>query len=342
MNLMPSYGGFTMTGSILNLVIKKGVAPIAGIALSILMLSPAFGQALVIEKGVIKTDTIWDGDVLINADVEIAKGATLTIMPGTTVKFTKIEPFGPGKLYEEKTHQFPRAELIIRGKIIAKGTKEKMITFTSAAATPGPADWGAINLLDSIDNVIEYTDFSYAHTAIHAHSGRVTITNSYLHDNGVAIGMKNVKEFKTKSEMIVRNNLISTNGGGLLFGKGAVMIATKNDIINSELFGIYCKKGGSSSVIKYNNISKNMKGVLFFATENFKIQYNNIADNEDYNMSLLTGQAADVDARFNWWGTTDETKIKDMNRDKEEESDLGTIIFSDYTKEPIADACMAK
>jgi hypothetical protein len=217
-----------------------------------------------------------------------------------------------------------------------------MITFTSAADNPGPADWGAINLLDSSDNIIEYSDFSYAHTGIHAHSGKVTISNSYFHDNGVAIGQKNVTEFQTKSEMIVRNNLISTNGGGLLFGAGSVMIATKNDIINNELFGIYCKKGGSSSEIKYNNISKNQKGVLFFATENFKIHYNNINDNKDYNMSLLTGQVADLDARFNWWGTTDEAKIKELNRDKEEEADIGTIIFSDYAKEPIADACMAK
>ncbi len=331
-----------MIESTLNFILKRGFAPLAGIALSVLLLSPAFGQALVIEKGKITTDTIWDGEVLIKADVEISSGATLTIMPGTVVKFTKIKPFGPGKLYEEKTHQFPRAELIIRGKIIAKGTKEKMITFTSAFAEPGPADWGAVNLLDSKDNIFDYCDFSYAHTAIHAHSGKATITNSYLHDNGVAIGMKNVNVFKIKSEMNVRNNLISTNGGGLLFGKGAVMIATNNDIINSELFGIYCKKGGASSVIKYNNISNNQKGVLFFATENFKINHNNISGNKDYNMSLLTGQVADLDARSNWWGTTDETKIKELNRDKDEEADLGTIIFSDYAKEPIADACMVK
>jgi len=328
-----------MIETILNFILKKGMSTIAGITFSILMLNPAFAQVLVVEKGSINTDTIWDGEVLINADVEIAKGATLTIMPGTVVKFTKIEPFGPGKLYTEKTHQFPRAELIIKGKIIAKGTIDKMITFTSAEADPEPADWGAVNLLDSKDNIIDFCDFSYAHTAIHAHSGRVTITNSYLHDNGVAIGMKNVKVFEIKSEMVVRNNLISTNGGGLLFGKGAVMMATKNDIINNQLFGIYCKKGGSSSVIKYNNISNNQKGVLFFATENFKIHNNNINDNKDYNMSLLTGQVADLDARFNWWGTTDESKIKELNRDKDEEPDLGTIIFSDYAKESIADAC---
>lgn len=339
---MPIEGGYTMLKSFFRKVLAKGAAPLAVIALSILACNPVFAQVLEVEKGTISSDTIWDGEVLIKADVEIAKGATLTIMPGTVVKFAKIEPFGPGKLYEEKTHQFPRAELIILGKIIAKGTAEKMITFTSVSENPGPADWGAVNLLDSSDNIFEYCDFSYAHTAIHAHSGKATITNCYLHDNGVAIGMKNVPEFKTKSEMIARNNLISTNGGGFLFGAGSVLIATKNDIINSELFGIYCKKGSSASEIKYNNISKNVKGVLLFATENFKLHYNNINDNKDYNVSLLTGQVADLDARFNWWGTTDEAKIKQMNRDKEEEEDLGTIIFSDYAKEPIADACMAK
>jgi len=312
---------------------------ILGFAFCILSPILTTAQPLVIEKGSISTDTTWDGEVLIKADVEIAKGATLTIKPGTVVKFEKIEPFGPGKLYEEKTHQFPRAELIIRGKIIAKGTPDKIISFTSADSAPRPADWGAINLLDSQDNIIEYCDIGYAHTAVHAHGGRVTITDCYIHDSGVAVGMKNYPEFQIKSEMVVHNNMISTNGGGILFGGNGVLIATNNNIVNNELFGIYCKKGSPASVIKLNSITKNGKGALFYATDKFTINNNNINDNQEYNISMLEGQANDIDARNNWWGTTDEAKIKEMLRDKDEEAGLGTIIFTDYKTEPITDAC---
>ncbi len=313
-----------------------------GLISFLLLCSQVIAQPIIVEKGTISVDTTWSGEVLIKADVEVAKGATLTVMPGTVVKFEKIEPFGPGKLYEDKTHQFPRAELIIRGKIIAKGTKDKLITFTSADPSPKPADWGAINLLDTEGNIIDYCDLSYAHTAIHAHSGKVTVTNSYIHDSGVAVGQKNVKEFPTKAEIIVHNNLISTNGGGLLFGKGGILIASNNNLINNELFGIYCKKGGASSVIKFNNITKNGKGVMFFATEKFQIHNNNINDNTEYNMTMLEGQEADVDARNNWWGTTDEKKIKELIRDKDEEAELGTVIFTDYAKASIAEACLTK
>jgi hypothetical protein len=63
-----------------------------------------------------KCDTIWDKEVLIKGDIEVVKGATLTVMPGTVVKFVKIEKYGPAKLYKDKATYFPRAELIIRGR----------------------------------------------------------------------------------------------------------------------------------------------------------------------------------------------------------------------------------
>lgn len=307
--------------------------------LSLGMLGSACAEPLVLEKGIIDKDTVWEGEVLLKADVEVAKGVTLTIKPGTIVMFEKIKSFGPMKLYEDKTHAFPRIEIIVKGKIIARGTSDNMIFFSSVAPTPASGDWGAINLLNSKDNVIEYCDFSYAHTAIHAHGGQVAVSHCNFHDNGVAVGCKNIKDFEVKSLFTVENNMIRGNGMGLLFGGGSVMNAKHNEITDNALFGVYAKKGSAKSIIKYNNISRNGKGVLFWAVaEGFKISENNIADNKDYNMSIMEGTSVDVDASNNWWGTSDERVIKEKIMDKDEEEALGRVIYTGYASSPIPGA----
>jgi len=324
--------------SALYLVLRKNVVlSLLGIALSICLISPALGKPLIIEKGVIEHDSIWEKEVIIKGDVEIAKGATLIVMPGTVIKFAKIEENGPAKLYESKDDHFPRAELIIRGKILAQGTKEKMIVFTSAEQSPGPAAWGAINFLDTRDNIIEFCEISYAHTGVHCHGGQVTVANCYFHDNGVAIGQKNVKQFKTRCMAAILYNRITGNGGGILFGNGTNPTISHNQISNNKLFGIFGKKGTSSHV-RYNNIVHNGKGIALYAMEGFRLSENNISDNEDYNISLLEGQVLDVDARRNWWGTTDEKKIRDLIWDKDEDETLGKLDFSDFTDIPVKEA----
>ncbi len=123
-------------------------------SLSFSLTSPALGKRLIIEKGIVKCDTIWDKEVVIKGDAEIARGATLIVMPGTVVRFAKIEADGPSKLHKDKVHHFPRAELIVRGKLRAQGTKDRTILFTSAEEFPHPGDWGAINFLDTEDNIL--------------------------------------------------------------------------------------------------------------------------------------------------------------------------------------------
>ena len=325
-----------MKKSVLRPIVTKRILfAFLGMSFSFWLVSPALGKLVVIEKGVINCDTTWEKEVIVKGDVEIVRGATLTIMPGTVVKFVKIEANGPANLYvEDKTQHFPRAELIIRGKILAQGTKDRMIVFTSAGPSPHPGDWGAINLLDTENNILEYCEISYGHTSVHGHGGQVAVTNCYLHDNGVAIGHKTVKEFKTKGLMTILYNRITGNGGGVLCSTASRSTISRNQISHNKFFGVYGKKQSVANV-RYNNITHNGKGIILWITQGFRISQNNISDNEEYNVSLLEGQISNVDAPYNWWGTTDEKKIKDLIWDKDEDETLGKIDFNNFALSPI-------
>ncbi len=308
-----------------------------GIFAFFLLLHPAYGGQLVVNKGVIEKNTIWQGEVLITGDVEIAKNATLTIMPGTVVRFKKIEDFGPEKLSQDKLNHFPKAEIIVKGRLYAQGSLENKITFTSAEKSPHPGDWGAVNFLGSVQNVIEFCVFTYAHTAVHAHSAQVVVSYSTFHYNGVAIGQKNVKEVEHKSVLPMLYNRITENGGGILYGGGSSTTIAHNEINNNTFFGIYAKKGGLAN-IRFNNINQNGKGVIFYGVKDVNLRDNNIVDNTDYNISLLDGQPGDISVHHNWWGTTDQQKIKKLIRDKARDKSLGNVDFSNALQAPVSGA----
>jgi parallel beta-helix repeat protein len=333
-------GSSKLNKSLLRLIMTKRILlllPFLGISLSFWSISPAIGKPLIIQKGVIECDTTWEKEVVIRGDVEIARGATLTIMPGAVVRFVKIQAEGPSKLYQDMAHHFPRAELIVRGKILAQGTKDRTILFTSAEKSPHPGDWGAINFLDTEDNILEYCEISYGHTGVHCHGAQVIVANCYLHDNGVAIGQKNMEEFKNRCIVPILYNRIIGNGGGILFGKGTSPTISHNEISNNKFFGIFGNKGEFSHV-RYNNTVHNGKGIILYAMGGIRISENNISENEEYNISLLEGQIGDVDARNNWWGSTDKKKIKDLIWDKDEDETLGRLDFSGFAVSPIQGA----
>jgi parallel beta-helix repeat protein len=293
-------------------------------------------QAIEVDMLILQQDTVWENEILVKGDVEVAKGVTLTIMPGTVVKFSKIEKYGPHKLNMDKETYFPRAEIVVRGRLIAQGTKDKMITFTSAEDSPVPSDWGGINFLESTDNILEYCDISYGHTSVHCHSAQVVLSNCYIHHNGVAVGQKNLKGSEIKTITPIMYNRITENGGGILFGGGARPIITHNLISKNKFFAVFGKKSGTC-LVRYNDITDNGKGILLYKMNKITIAENNITGNV-YNISLMEGQESDVNAPNNWWGTEDEKKIKDLIWDKDEDDTLGRLIFSDRTSSPIEGA----
>jgi len=298
----------------------------------------ALGKPLVVEKGVIKCDTTWQNEVIIKGDVEIAEGATLVIMPGTVVKFQKIEENGPANLEMDKTKNFTRAELVINGRILAQGTSDKVIVFTSAEKSPHVADWGAINMLDSDNNIVEFCDISYGHTAVHGHGAQFTVANCYLHDNGVAIGFsfKQLDGCKPRCITVLYNH-ITRNGGGVLCSKDSRVTVSHNQIDHNKFFGVYGKMASHIN-LRYNNTVHNGKGVIVYAMKGLQLRENNISDNDEYNISLMEGQTYNVDARHNWWGTSDTKTIATLIWDKDEEGTLGTLDFSGFADAPIEGA----
>ncbi|MFC1714821.1 right-handed parallel beta-helix repeat-containing protein, partial [Candidatus Poribacteria bacterium] len=190
--------------------------------------------------GTIQEDARWTGYFyyIVHDSINLAQGATLAISPGTLVMFDGAN-----------------SGLNVQGTLIANGTSELPITFTSNKASPQKGDWGGITFADtSTGNILDHVRVSYASYSVTVTSSDLTLINSTIRDNSTAA------VYLTESTATISGNVISNNGDntsehGIILSSSSPEI-TNNTISNNAGCGI-CSYGDSHPVIQGNTISSN-------------------------------------------------------------------------------------
>ena len=145
----------------------------------------------------ITQDTTWQGKVVVEGVVKVGPGVTLTILPGSKILFSRsINP---------KT-QLGESALFLQGRLIARGTPEQPITFSSAADDPQAGDWDGINLIASEDqlSILEHCRILYADKGVHAHFATLRIRDCLFAHNNRAIYCQEMRLDLTDNE--IKNN----------------------------------------------------------------------------------------------------------------------------------------
>lgn len=301
-------------------------------------------RATEVEKSTLKKDTTWSGQILVKGDVYIPPGVTLTIAPGTVIRFEKFEE----TVFDEKNGRnlfgvdspyYPQAELIVRGRLLARGAPDKHITFTSAEIRPNPSDWGAINFLGSEGNLIDYVKILNAYNGVHAHGSKVEITHSEFVRNGVGISFKAEEEtpgvewFGVRSVLVIRANLFAKNKGGIGYRNSDAEIS-HNEIRDNKFFGIW-PKDNSRARVTFNEITGNGRGVYLYQSQGSRFEHNNIHDNTSYNFAPAEAQDFPVEAPNNWFGSTERKRIDESIFDRHDDPELGEILIDPIRQGPV-------
>jgi parallel beta helix pectate lyase-like protein len=176
----------------------------------------------------------WEGSLVVNGKVEVAKETTLTIMPATKVAFAD----GAG--------------LTVNGKLVAKGEKTREITFTSLQKKEAGA-WDEMLLEHANNSVIAHAIIEYATWGVHSHftnlslsdsvfrnntggmrfrSGPVTVTRSVFADN--EIGIRSYRGNGIFSENVITRNSI----GVFVREKGGSLTLSRNDLFANSGYNI--------------------------------------------------------------------------------------------------------
>jgi len=250
------------------------------------------------DRGYITRDTTWSGTVILRGQTVVKRGATLTILPGTVVKFEWIDEDGD---------EIGDGELTVEGRLVAKGTKDRFIVFTSARENPGMKDWTYVQVSVNKEAVVEYCRFEYAFSGLQVHYSTGTVRNC-----------------------VFRNNF-----EGIRFSTTDVLIE-HNDIVDNY-YGIRCEAHGSKTVIRRNRFSGNE--FAFFPVQrnwdSVRILENNFEGSRSYDVKFGINQKQDMDFTGNWWGTADPSEIAGKIYDGASEPTLGRVRFRPFLQRKV-------
>ncbi len=181
--------------------------------------------------GLISEDTTWDAEVVrVMAAVEVAKGVSLTIAPGTRVEFAGY------------------FKLLVHGRLWAVGEPDSRIQFTSEAGQESEG-WDGLEFLnvpaDEDYSRVEHCDFSYAVARPLAGRSSSRIEGGTARpETGGAISIVGVNKLVITSCIFSHNS--ADYGGAIYCGYGSSPILVGNlfhdntaTLFGSVLFNVY-------------------------------------------------------------------------------------------------------
>jgi hypothetical protein len=276
----------------------------------------AGGPPAIIGDTVITGEMVWQGEITVKGVVAVKRGATLTVRPGTTVKFAKLDRDG---------NEVGDGEIMVEGRLIAKGTKDKPIRFASAEARPSINDWSYLQFIASDPgNLLEYCQFENAFAGVMIHYAEVRIVDCLFRNNNRGL------HFNT-ADLHAEHNTFVDNRIGIRFMRFEGDILIKNNQIAGNDIGVLFVRQHVNAV----DFDKLNKG-----TEMPRFVNNNISGNVKYDFTLGDGQDRDVPVAGNWWGSTKADEISDRMYDKGKDGSLSRIIFEPYLQSPVSGAGM--
>ncbi len=153
-------------------------------------------------------------------------------------------------------------------------------------------------------------------------SGYPVIENNWIIDNncGISVGVY-IRNWVGTNIPIIRYNVISYNDVGVRFS------VTLQESYGSRPLTQIC-----NNTISYNAVGLNLTGSVNYCT----ISYNNIQNNSNYNLYLAT--STNLNATYNWWGTTNTTAISQSIYDYYDDFNFGTVTFIPLLDTPNPDA----
>ncbi|GAB4239137.1 MAG: hypothetical protein OHK0028_16910 [Deltaproteobacteria bacterium] len=238
----------------------------------------------------LKGDETWSGEVRIRGSVVVPRGVTLTIAPGTVVRFEKIDVDADG---------IGDSELYVEGDLIAEGAPGRPIVFTSAEQSPSARDWKYLFVNLSRKTVLSRCVSEYAFSGAQIHFSRATVTRCLFR--------RNVDGFRFST---------------------AVGVFSGNRM-TENVYGVRYEERNSAAILSGNEITGNRVGIfcVMESTGNVTIRANRIFGNADYDFKLGNRQRADVPVPGNWWGTPDPDAIRKRIFDRGTEPELGRVLF---------------
>lgn len=222
-------------------------------------------------SGILIKNTNWKGEIVIEKDLLIPENVEVVIEPGTKIYFELAD-----SSRTEPIFLLPENEIFVKGHLIAKGTKNKPIVFSSFSKNPSQKDWGGI-VLNGGSLTLKNVHFKNASSGIIAIDGSVEISDSIFSENynsliilkGAKGYIKNTEVLNGKTGIVIDNENITINNIKIKNNEeGMVIKKISNDTnyieITKNETGLIIPSNLISFFIRENKVYENKRNVFFF------------------------------------------------------------------------------
>lgn len=211
----------------------------------------------------IDRDTVWSGTVGVNGKLQIVKGATLTIQPGTTVQF--MLPSTRVDASEDRIFVQPG------GRLLARGTPSQPIVFLSA--TPG-AQWFGIELHSGHgEDVLEHCRIQDSRTGLTCVGSSPSVGRCVFKGNGSGVSLWR------QAKPAIRDSVFVDNEVAIKVGMQSAPTVASCEITGSSVSGIAIEQD-SGGVVERSLLRGNKAGVAKRGSGSLVIANNRFEDNE--------------------------------------------------------------
>ncbi len=221
--------------------------------------------------GKYSSNQTWSGDTVIASDIVIDSGVTVTIEPGTTLRVRPIDHYDAAGQADSN-----RAEIIVRGTLIADAQGDDPITFEPYNSVPADStSWYGIRVVGNGRIVFRNVEIRNAYLPIDLASTVPDTVYNCAFTNNRLYGIYVRNDSASSLTTMVRKNTISKDSTISLTGYG---IRTDNSpTIDSNLvefygYGIYSFT--DSPQLKANTLHCCAFGVHVRSTAGAKVWYN--------------------------------------------------------------------
>ena len=283
------------------------------------MPEPAPSPALYLKSQVLRQDSNWSGQIIIEGVVVVGRRAILTIEPGTSIRFKKIDSDGDGT---------GDSELRVLGGIVAEGTAARPIIFASAEENPARRDWSYLLIYSSSRlNRLSFCEFHHGFSGLQVHFSTASVNNCLFSNNneGLRFG---------RADLTVVNNRFTNNDLGVRFTRMEGPALLESNEITGNRIGIFLVPSGQN----IRDFFEPDRSGQAWNTGHLKISGNNIYGNSSYNLSLGEKQFWNLEIGGNYWGSTNPTEITGTIFDRRRDNSLGQVVFEPFVTKKIAGA----
>ena len=274
-----------------------------------------------VKSGTIATYESWSDPssrYLVSGPLDVSPSGRLTIQPGVRVEF--LGNYG----------------LTVHGLLDAQGTASSLVLFTSGQVPPARENWPGITLSSTAGSTsLSYARIEYAKTGFSADGVvNLTVDHCELENNTTGISLSG------GSQATLTSNILHWNTTGVAIAGQSVSTIRAN-VVQWNTTGISVDE--SNATIEANTISSNQDGISIVgettahaptvvATRNtltFNSRFNLYANTRKEDLSAVT-----VDAKENWWGTTNAPAIAQAIHDRTDNPLAPVVDFSRFLDGP--------